>query len=123
MAFTASSANGRVILSEDTALANAGAAYSANFIVAEGEDFTVFMNTGATDAATTLTCEVQGSWDGTSFIDVTSSFAAPGDAMAVGFYDVSTKGDFPYYRVKYTSGGNDSGKTATTKIVGNVKAA
>jgi hypothetical protein len=121
MAFTPETKNGRVVLSETTALANATTANSAAFRVAEGASFIVFGNVGATNTAAGLTAEIQGSFDGVTWVTITSSaLTAMDTALDWYLYDADTLGDFPYYRVQYTSAGDDSSATAITKIVGNV---
>ena len=121
MAFTQSSAESRLLLTEDVTLANAAAAYSSAFTIPEiGADFTIFLNTAAANVVgATDTAEVQVSFDGTTFADITSgAFTAYDSAMEVYHYDASATGDSPYYRIHFpSSGGNDSSTVINVVVV------
>jgi hypothetical protein len=119
MAFVASSAKGRAVVKETVALSNGTTAYSSAFRVDPDASFVVFGNAEAADLAGACTGEVQGSFDGSTWVTVTSSFQASVDNNTqVDIYTPATLGDFPYYRLAYTSAGNDSANSIVVVVVG-----
>lgn len=122
MAWTKSSKNGRLVASESVTLANAGTANgtSIDFIKAN-KDFSVFINTGATNTVGAVTTDLEGSFDGSTWVDINASFAADCDtAVKMVTYDASTTGDFPYYRLSFDSAADDSATSIVVKVVTTV---
>jgi hypothetical protein len=120
MAWTSSTAEGRLVRSESVTLANAGDAYSTVFSVDRDEDFTIFINTGALNTVGAVTTGLQVSWDGTTFVTLIAAGTIATDcdtAVKVKAYVAGTSGDFPYYRLLFTCAANDSANAIVCKIV------
>lgn len=109
--------SGRVVQTETVTLSNASTASSSAFEVPKGSDFVAFINTGATNTAGAVTTDLQGSFDGSTWVDIDASFAADCDtATVVKAYDASASGDFPFYRLQFDSAADDSANTIVVKI-------
>ena len=112
------------ILKETLTTYSGRAVFSSVFSVPPGRDFSVIMNTAATNVSTSGHVELFVSIDGTNYyrwnkagFNATTTLFDTATVVLV--YDVSTHGQFPYYKLKYTNGG---GSVATQISVNGVTA-
>tara|TARA_B110000503_G_scaffold103909_1_gene155086 strand:+ start:5407 stop:5787 length:381 start_codon:yes stop_codon:yes gene_type:complete len=107
----------RVVQTESLLQGNAGTVNGASFEVPKGSDFVAFINTAAVNTAGAITTDLEGSFDGATWVDINASFAADCDTALVRVaYVAATSGDFPFYRLTFDAAANDAATTLTYKI-------
>lgn len=111
--------NGRSVYTESVTLANAGTANSSRIdFIPRGVGFTVHANTGAVNTVGAVTTDLEGSFNGTTFVDVDASFLADLDtAVKTAVYVASTSGDYPYYRLSFDSAADDSSTVIAVVVI------
>lgn len=119
MAWTKKTANKRLVASETITLSNGGTANGTSIdFIPKDDNFVAFINTGAKNTVGAVTTDLEGSFDGTTWVDIDASFAADCDtATKMKAYVASTSGDFPYYRLTFDCAGNDSATQIVVKVV------
>lgn len=121
MSWTKASVNGFLVATEALTLPN-GAATDVNSssidFIPKGADFTIFANTAATNTTAQGDVDVEGSFDGSTWSKLKADAVVDYDtATKAYFYDVSTLGAAPYYRLVVTSDGNQAAESFTVKVV------
>lgn len=116
--YTAKTYNGRAVHSEDVTLSNASTASGSTIdFVGKGKGFVAFINTAGGALAGAVTTDLQGSFDGSTWVDLDASFAADcNGAVVAAAYDVAN-GDYPYYRLEFDSAANDSSNEINVAVV------
>ncbi|MDX1486569.1 MAG: hypothetical protein R3268_00105 [Acidiferrobacterales bacterium] len=119
MAFTGASENERAVHTEALLMANASTANGSTIdFVKPGQNFVAVLNTGAVNTVGAITTDLEGSYDGTNWVDIDGAFAADFDtATIVAAYDAQLTGDWPYYRLTFDAAADDSSTTITYKII------
>ena len=122
MAWSSSTINGLNVITEDVTIngASSGTTSSTSTYITTRKPFTVSVNTANTNVDFEISADVWGSYDGTTFHQLTfGGFLYTLDSAGKSaVYHPDQSGWLPYYRIRiYTAGSNLTSDTVTVKIV------
>jgi len=125
MSWSKKTYNNYLVASEEITTKEGSITFSSTVdFIRPGTDFQVILNSAATNLSTSAHVELQVSYDGTNFYKLVKGQYLMGtydidSTSYIRMWDVSSYGEFPYYRFKIAGGDGTAsgGGSVTIKVI------